>query len=206
MKKQAAGINSGWTNVQIYTAIVVVLVLGALGGYLLRGSGSNSESSTASTATGSVNVPPPMATSPLQNMNAQAQPLLTQLASNPKDVRTLIALGNLYYDNAQWGDAIGYYTRALNENPSNPDVRTDMGTAYFNSGDADRALKEFDRALKDDPKHGQTLYNIGVVKLHGKHDVPGAIAAWEKLLKVDPTYRDRTAVERALADAKARLK
>jgi cytochrome c-type biogenesis protein CcmH/NrfG len=206
MKKQAASNNSSWTNVQIYTAIVVVLILGALGGYLLHGSGSASDSSTASTAADSVNLPPPMASSPVQNLNTQVQPLLTRLASNPKDVGTLIALGNLYYDNAQWGDAIGYYTRALNETPSNPDVRTDMGTAYFNSGDPDRALQAFNRALKDDPRHGQTLYNIGVVKLNAKHDAPGAIAAWEKLLQVDPNYKDRAAVETALANAKAQLK
>jgi tetratricopeptide (TPR) repeat protein len=117
----------------------------------------------------------------------------------------LIELGNDYYDGGQWNDAITYYTRALNETPNNPDVRTDMGIAYFNIDDPDRALKEFDRALKDDPRHSQTLFNIGVVKMNGKNDPKGAIAAWESLLKIDPNYKDRAKVETMLAQAKAKV-
>ena len=70
-----------------------------------------------------------------------------------------------------------------------------MGIAYYYSGDADRALKEFDQALKDDPRHVQTLFNVGVVKMNGKNDPKGAIAAWESLLKIDPQYQDRAKVE-----------
>ena len=80
-----------------------------------------------------------------------------------------------------------------------------MGVAYFNNGNADQALKEFDRALKDDPKHAQTLFNVGVVKMAGKNDPKGAIAAWESLLKIDPDYRDRAKVETMLAQAKAKV-
>ena len=118
----------------------------------------------------------------------------------------LTELGNIYYDASQWTSAIGYYTRALNETPKNPDVRTDMGIAYYYSGDADRALKEFDQALKDDPRHAQTLFNVGVVKMNGKNDPKGAIAAWESLLKIDPAYPDRPKVESMLAEARAKVK
>ena len=40
MKNQPAKNTSGWTNVQVYTAIAVVLVVGALAGYLLHNSGT----------------------------------------------------------------------------------------------------------------------------------------------------------------------
>ena len=203
MKKQPAK-TSSWTNTQVYTAIVVVLVLGGLGGYLLHSSGSSPESSTPSSIS-SMPTPSSMP-SQAQMVNTQAAPLLAKLQSNPKDTSTLIELGNIYFDGAQWNDAIGYYTRALNENPSNPDARTDMGIAYFYSGDADRALKEFDRALKDDPRHSQTLFNVGVVKMQGKNDPKGAIAAWEELLKIDPQYRDRARVESMLAEARAKAR
>jgi cytochrome c-type biogenesis protein CcmH/NrfG len=204
MKNQPAKNSSSWTNVQVYTAIVVVLVVGALGGYLLHSSGTPSESSTAASATMPSLPPSQMMPSPAQMMSTQAQPLLDRLKTNPKDVSTLVELGNMYYDAAQWNDAIGYYTRALNETPANPDVRTDMGIAYFNSGDPDRALKEFDHALKDDPRHVQTLFNVGIVKMSGKNDPKGAIAAWESLLKIDPAYKDRAKVETLLSEAKAK--
>jgi cytochrome c-type biogenesis protein CcmH/NrfG len=200
MKTQPAKNPSGWTNVQVYTAIAVVLVVGTLAGYLLHDSGAPADSS-APAAASTAAMP-----SPAQMLSTQTQPLLARLQANPKDVATLVDLGNTYYDAGQWNDAIGYYTRALNETPSNPDVRTDMGVAYFNSGNADQALKEFDRALKDDPKHEQTLFNVGVVKLSGKNDPKGAIAAWESLLKMDPQYKDRAKVETMMAEAKAKVK
>lgn len=209
MKNQTPNKTTGWTNVQVYTAIAVVLVLGAIGGYLLHSSGSASDTSSAasSAAAPSASLPPSaLAGAAQQSLDAQTKPLLQRLQTNPKDVAVLTELGDIYFDASQWPTAIDYYTRALNETPANPDVRTDMGISYFYSGDPDRALKEFDRALKDDPRHVQTLFNMGVVKMNGKNDPKGAIAAWESLLKMDPTYRDRAKVESLLAEARSKLK
>ena len=205
MKTQPAKNTSGWTNVQVYTAIAVVLVVGTLAGYLLHNSGTPADSS-APAAASTAPMPSQAMPSPAEMLSTQTQPLLARLQTNPKDVTALVDLGNTYYDAGQWNDAIGYYTRALNETPSNPDVRTDMGVAYFNSGNPDQALKEFDRALKDDPKHVQTLFNVGVVKLTGKNDPKGAIAAWESLLKIAPDYKDRAKLETMMAEAKAKVK
>ena len=137
-------------------------------------------------------------------LSSQAAPLEARLKSNPKDTSALIELGNIYFDAKQYSDAIGFYTRALNETPNNADVRTDMGIAYYYSGDPDRALKEFSRALKDDPRHAQTLFNVGIVKMYGKNDSKGAIEAWEELLKIDPQYQDRARVESLLAEARTK--
>lgn len=209
MKNLTPNKTAGWTNVQVYTAIAVVLVLGGIGGYLLHSSATPAESSSAasSSAISSPSLPPSaIAGVGQQALDTQTKPLLQRLDANPKDVPALTELGNIYFDASQWPTAIGYYTRALNETPKNPDVRTDMGIAYFYSGDADRALKEFDQALKDDPRHAQTLFNVGIVKMNGKNDPKGAIAAWESLLKIDPAYRDRAKVESLLAEAKSKVK
>jgi tetratricopeptide (TPR) repeat protein len=207
MKNMTPKKTVGWTNTQVYTAIVVVLIVGALGGYLLHSSGTPAENPTSSAAPAGTSLPPSALTpAPTQVLDAQVKPLLQRLNTNPKDVSALTELGNIYFDASQWSTAIGYYTRSLNEFPSNPDVRTDMGISYFYNGDADRALKEFDQALKDDPRHVQTLFNVGVVKLNGKNDPKGAITAWESLLKIEPGYRDRTKVESLLSEARAKLK
>ncbi len=206
MKNQTPNKAAGWTNVQVYTAIAVVLVLGALGGYLLHNSSTPAESSSAAYSAPATLPPSALAGAAQQALDAQTKPLLQRLEANPKDVPALVELGDIYFDASKWPTAIDYYTRALNETPTNPDVRTDMGIAYFYSGDPDRALKEFDHALKDDPRHAQTLFNVGVVKLNGKNDPKGAIAAWESLLKIDPAYRDRAKVESLLAEAKLKVK
>ncbi len=132
----------------------------------------------------------------------QAKPLLADLARDPKDLPTLIKAGNTYYDAQQYKDAITYYQRALDVQPSNADVRTDMGTAYWYMGDADTALREFDRSLQYNPTHPGTLLNMGVVKWQGKMDVNGAVAAWQKLLDTNPNFSERAQVEQLIGRAR----
>ncbi len=125
--------------------------------------------------------------------------LKSALASNPSDSKTLIQLGNLYYDGGRFRDAVDYYGRALDLEPRNVDVRTDRGTSYWNLGQADAAIGEFQKALEVDPAHAQTLYNMGVVYLNGKNDPAGARKAWQKLLASNPNYPERAKVQEQLS-------
>ncbi len=120
--------------------------------------------------------------------------LKSALASNPNDAKTLIQLGNLYYDSNRFREAVDYYGRALDLDPRNVDVRTDRGTGYWNLGQADSAITDFQKALEVDPSHAQTLYNMGVVYLSGKNNPAEARKAWEKLLATNPNYPDRAKV------------
>ncbi len=121
------------------------------------------------------------------------------VASNPKDLNALVQLGNLYYDNSRFADAVVWYGRALELDPNNPNVRTDRGTSYYNIGQPDNALAEFRKSLDASPNHAQTLYNMGVVYLHGKNDPVQARKAWEQLLATNPGFADRAKVEEQLA-------
>jgi cytochrome c-type biogenesis protein CcmH/NrfG len=132
--------------------------------------------------------------------------LKSALSANPKDVNALVQLGNLYYDSNRFGDAVDYYARALEVNPRNVGVRTDRGTSYWNLGQADNAIAEFQKSLEVDPSHAQTLYNLGVVYIHGKNNPAEARKAWEKLLATNPDYPERARVQEqinALAAAPA---
>jgi len=132
----------------------------------------------------------------------QAAPLLSQLKPNPNDPALLAQVGNLYYDAQLFQDAIDYYTRSLQADPKNSNIRTDMATAYWYLGDPDRALTEYDRILKQEPNKINALLNRGVVRWQGKMDVKGAVADWETLLKADPSYPERPKVEQLIAQAK----
>jgi tetratricopeptide (TPR) repeat protein len=121
--------------------------------------------------------------------------LKSALRTNPKDLTSLIQLGNLYYDSSRFNEAVDYYGRALALDSRNVDVLTDRGTSYWNLGQADAAIGEFQKALGIDGAHAQTLYNMGVVYLNGKNEPAEARKAWEKLLATNPNYPDRAKVQ-----------
>ncbi len=124
------------------------------------------------------------------------------LASDPKNVRAAIELGNRLYDAGRYAEAVPYYQRALELDPRNINVSTDLGTALWYSGRPDEALAQYAKSLAIDPAHPQTLFNIGIVRLEGKQDAAGAIEAWEKLLATNPGYPEADKVRRLLDQAR----
>jgi len=117
---------------------------------------------------------------------SQIQTLKEIVKKDPKNLPAWVELGNLYFDMDQPKEAIEAYSQYLAVKPDNPDVRTDMGIMYRKLGQFDKALEEFGKAAQSDPKHVNSRYNIGLVLLHDKQDIKGAIKAWEEYLKVDP--------------------
>jgi cytochrome c-type biogenesis protein CcmH/NrfG len=117
---------------------------------------------------------------------SQIQTLKEILKKDPKNLPAWVELGNLYFDTDQPKEAIEAYNQYLAIKPNNADVRTDMGIMYRKLGQFDRALEEFRKAAQSDPKHVNSRYNTGLVLLHDKQDIQGAVKAWEDYLKVDP--------------------
>ena len=197
-----------WSQAQVYGLAVICLVVGVAVGYLLRGSSpvpaapapaARQAPPNAGGAAGSAQVTPEQ----LKHMaDKQAEPVLAQLAATPNDPALLAQAGNIYFDTQQFKDAVNYYNRALQRDPNNSNVRTDMATAYWYLGDPDRAIVEFDRVLKKEPNKPNALFNRGIVRWQGKMDIKGAVADWEALLKADPQYPQRSAVEQLIAQAK----
>ncbi len=132
--------------------------------------------------------PPSSPAAGMINPEAQKQISVLQslLKEDPKNLKALIELGNLYFDAEQFDPAIQAYSRALEIDPKNADVRTDMGIMFRRKGDFDRAVAEFKKAAQSDPNHPNSRYNLGVVLLHDKKDIKGAIEAWEEYLRVEP--------------------
>jgi len=117
---------------------------------------------------------------------SKIQTLKEIVKKDPKNLPAWAELGNLYFDTDQPNEAIEAYSQYLAVKPDNPDVRTDMGIMYRKLGQFDKAIEEFRKAAQNDPKHVNSRYNIGLVLLHDKQDIKGAIKAWEEYLKVDP--------------------
>jgi cytochrome c-type biogenesis protein CcmH/NrfG len=200
-----------WTSTQAYVLSVICLLVGVAVGYLVRGSAPESSASAAnvsvaapssqpgSTPISSLSQPTP---DQLRHMaDTQAEPLLAQLKSEPKNSALLYQIGNLYYDAQQYPEAVKYYEDSLKIDPKATDVRTDMATAYHLIGQPDRALEEYEAVLKIDGKHANALFNEGMVKWQDKKDMNGAIASWKRLLEVNPDYPQRDRVEELIAQA-----
>ena len=124
------------------------------------------------------------------------------LARDPKNLQAAVNAGNLLYDGHRYVEAIPFYQQAFALNESDINVSTDLGTALWYAGRPDEALAQYERSLKIAPTHAQTLYNVGIVRADGKHDYPGAVAAWEKLLDTTPDYSNASDVRELLANAR----
>lgn len=208
---QPASPSLQWRPTHVIVMSAVCLLVGLVLGYLLRGSAPVATSAptammeraaapvAAATAgaapAGTPEGHPKLTLDQMKRMaDAKAASLLETLKTNPKDAKTLNQLGVLYRATHQFKEAEGYYEKSLEIDPGNADVRTDLASCLYYTGDVDGALVQLNKALTYNPKHAGALMNIGIIKWQGKNDVPGAIAAWEKLLKLNPDFAQKDAV------------
>lgn len=169
-------------------AVVIAFLVGFITGATVAILRTNKDAGTRAMAPMPQSTSPPIstATAPDPEVASKIKGLKEIVQKDPKNLPAWVELGNLYFDSDQPKEAIEAYSKYLAAKPENPDVRTDMGIMYRRLGDAERALREFEKAAQSDPKHVNSRYNIGVVLLHDKQDIKGAIKAWEEYLKVDP--------------------
>ncbi len=206
-----------WKPAQTYTMAVVCLLIGLVIGYFLRGSASQPVAAVATEAAaqpsqGSLAQNPHAGMGQQQRMptldemkqmaDKQAEPLLAQLQKNPDDADLLNKIGTMYRVTHQFKTAIDYYQKSLAINPKNVGARTDMASCMYYLGDVDGALKQLDKSLTYDPKHAGTLINIGIIKWKGKNDVDGAVATWQKMLKLNPDFENKEMIENLIDQAR----
>ncbi|MBQ3059259.1 MAG: tetratricopeptide repeat protein [Desulfovibrio sp.] len=108
---------------------------------------------------------------------------------SPDNAHAWAHLGNLYFDTGQAGQAIMAYERSLSIESDNADVLTDLGIMYREAGDHAKAVECFRRASRIRPGHENALFNEGVVLYYDLHNKEEALAAWQKLLQVNPQAR-----------------
>jgi tetratricopeptide (TPR) repeat protein len=141
-------------------------------------------------------LPPPVAGGHSQNPGQSREPdyaglieeYQSMLQEDPRNLAAVIALGNAYFNNRRWSDAIRLYEQSLVINPRNAEVRANMGTAYRYVGKPDRAIIEYRQAVTIDPGHMDARYNMGAVYAFDLKQYKTAIRLWEDLLRFAPTY------------------
>jgi cytochrome c-type biogenesis protein CcmH/NrfG len=181
----------------------IFLVAGLAVGYLLTGSPASAPSASATSApigpraTGGGH---PVTMADMKQMaDQQAAPLLDKLRGDPNNVALLTQVASIYHITHQFSDAAAYYGRAAQADPKNVAVRTKYAISLYRSGDVDGAIAQLNQALRDNPNDANCLFNLGMIRLEGRSDGKGALAAWQLLLKTNPQLSpDRKAAVQSL--------
>lgn len=132
---------------------------------------------------------------------AAVQKYQSALMMDPNDLQANIGLGNLEFDSQQWDKAIDHYSKALEKDPKNADVRVDRAIAYHSMGQDPKAKDELIRVTKEHPEHRNAWLNLGVVSA-GTGDKAAAIRAWEQYLKLEPNGTHSAAIRDELNQLK----
>ncbi len=201
---------SAWQMKQVYAMAVISLVVGLAIGYLFRGSQSPAPpqpvaaAPQASPAAGQM----PSLEQMKQMADAKAAPLLEKLKADPNNTDLLVKVGDLYQSTHQFKEAAVHYEKASQIDPKNVPVRTQLASCLYYQGDVDGAISQLQQALHYDPKDANSLFNLGIMKLQGKKDTKGALAAWQLLLSSNPQLdaNRKARVQKLIADVQMQSK
>jgi cytochrome c-type biogenesis protein CcmH/NrfG len=183
---------------QVYGMAFICLLAGLAMGFLLHG--AQPPVSPAQSAAVVLPQSPPVGTQDSAHMprqmpsldqmkrmaDTQASPLLEKLKRDPNNNALLAQVGAIYHTTHQFKEAAAYYGKAAQADPRNVALRTKLASSLYRSGDVDGAIAQLNKALAVDPKDANALFDLGMIKLQGKKDGKGALAAWQTLLKTNP--------------------
>lgn len=120
---------------------------------------------------------------------AEIEGLKAMTAKAPDNAEAWIQLGHIYFDTGQTVEAIHAYEKALSITPDNANVLTDLGVMYRRSKQPQKAVESFDKAVQVEDRHEIARFNKGIVLLHDLNDTPGALAAWQALVDINPNAK-----------------
>ena len=151
------------------------------------------------------------------NYAAVVDPLKAKLTENPKDLATLLSLGNNYMSwaseasgyaaddaasahvNELYQQAIDYFDQYLKLNDSAV-VKANRAMCLLYSGDADAALAALQKLTEEAPDYGPAWANIGLIREY-QGDQEAAKEAYQKAIDADPNdeYGAKSYANRRLA-------
>lgn len=164
-----------------YVTLITGIVIGIVIGYLL-GVVTSKESNLPPAAHEQTGKPNDLT----QFIEAKKQ----ELEKNPDDVQTRIDLSNLLFDSGDYSHAVTHYMEVLEVQPDNTNVLSDLGVCYRRTGQFDKALEKFRRVTELEPEHVIAWYNIAVTYYYDQKNISEARKALDKVLKIDPFYKN----------------
>lgn len=100
------------------------------------------------------------------------QVYLLAIQAQPKDASTYVEIGNIYYNQQNYNEALTWYTRADQIKPYYPNTVYHIGETYYQQGLCEKAISTFDQVTHLEPKNArayyyqaQCLYSLGEADL-----------------------------------------
>jgi arylsulfatase A-like enzyme/Tfp pilus assembly protein PilF len=106
------------------------------------------------------------------------------LREDPKVIDAWFSLGNLYFRERRYRQAIEHYSKALALKPDYDLAVINIAAAYRNLGDDDAALAGFERYLQIDPRDPYVRYQMGEIYLD-RGNLDRAETEFRKALEID---------------------
>ncbi len=118
---------------------------------------------------------------------AEVDQLMKKVLEKPKDVASMVRLGNIFFGAGDYSSTGSWMARAVRLDPKNVDARLALGAAQFNLGGAADAERQWLRVTEIDPKNIEAYYDLGFLYLSKKKpDMAAAKRAWSKVIEIAP--------------------
>lgn len=118
---------------------------------------------------------------------ARVGQLMEKVQANPKDVSSLIKLGDIFFKAGDYNSAGSWMDKAVAVDPRNVTALLALGAAQFNLNGIADAQRSWLRVVAVDPKNVEAYYDLGFLYLSKKpSDTASARAAWKKVVKLAP--------------------
>lgn len=107
------------------------------------------------------------------------------LKERPNDAKAFAEVGNIYFDQHKFVDAIEYYKKAIDSDSQDVTSYNDIGLSYHYLGKSDEGLKYIEEGIKKNPTYQRIWLSKGfILAIIG--NIADARSAWEKAYSLDP--------------------
>jgi cytochrome c-type biogenesis protein CcmH/NrfG len=169
-----------WAVLPVVLAAVVFGVYNFGGGSSIPSVSGKPTNEPSAAATG------PSATVPLDKTKVAG--LMQKISANPKDVPSLLALGDTYFAAADYKTSALWEEKVLAIDAKNQSALLALGAARFNEGNVAEAKKQWLVAAGLYPDNAEVHYDLGFLYLSAAPpDMAKVRTEWNKVVAIDPT-------------------
>jgi tetratricopeptide (TPR) repeat protein len=189
MATTSAGATTPWKRFALVLGGIIAVIAILFVGYNLGSVGKPSASGAIAQAS---------PTAPAIDQ-AKIAALMEKLQANPKDLVTLLALGDEFYAGEQYTQAASFYDQLLAIDPKNVQGLLARGAVYFNTNDLANAEKTWQQVAAIEPNNQEVHYDLGF--LYMNQPTPNWARVqfeWYAVVRIDPTSQLAKTVQQHL--------
>ncbi len=112
--------------------------------------------------------------------------LISEVEARPGDYRTCVRLGNEFYKQEMYSEAVEQYLKAIDVDPHQPWAFTCLGATYVQIGQFDAARQSYLRALHLAPNDARTRRNLARLYYQKLNMYDEAMSILQEGLKISP--------------------